>query len=109
VKRPVTVEETFCDRCDRKVARAGGKFALTPLGPIEVDEGPMDDHVAGHDEAGALVQTWPTVDLCRNCKVSLLGWWKRPSRDEDEPESPQAELPETKPEPPAKGKAAKAS
>jgi hypothetical protein len=89
VKRTITVpqEVVVCDRCDGKVGPAGGKFALTPLGLIEAAEDEDDSNVeavAGHDKGGAVVQTWLTVDLCRNCKMSLLGWWKRPRRDEDD-------------------------
>ena len=85
MKRPVTVEETFCDRCGGRVTKSGGAFVLSAEGPRALVQGFRPSvEVCTEDEGGDHVDVLAVADLCRGCKVQLQGWWERGKDEADD-------------------------
>lgn len=63
--KPKTIEETHCDRCDRRIAKQR---------PLVVLHNHGVDTLAGIECA---MNVHAALDLCRPCETSLRGWWTR--------------------------------
>jgi hypothetical protein len=61
--KPRTIEETHCDRCERRIAKHRDPVALTPTGVTDTpDDIPLE--------------------LCSPCETSLRKWWARGKKGE---------------------------